>query len=57
LVVVVLRVADVQDAWWEALPEQARQLPVDRCVLGRRAVSSPRVGLICCSWPRLVLDM
>lgn len=23
----VLRVAGVQDAWWEMLPEQARQLP------------------------------
>lgn len=25
----VLRVAGVQDAWWEVLPEQARQLPAD----------------------------
>ena len=25
----VLRVAGVQDAWWEMLPEQARQLPAE----------------------------
>lgn len=28
-VVAVLRIAAVQDTWWEVLPEQARQLPVE----------------------------
>ena len=27
--VAVLRVAVAQDTWWEVLPEQARQLPVE----------------------------
>jgi transposase, IS5 family len=54
-VVAVLRVSEAQDAWWEVLPEQLRQLPAelaridaylddDRFVAPWRAVFAVRLG-------------
>jgi transposase, IS5 family len=54
-VVAVLRVAGVQDSWWEVLPEQARQLPAElasidaflddeRFIVPWRAVFAERLG-------------
>jgi transposase, IS5 family len=54
-VVAVLRVAGVQDAWWEVLPEQARELPAElaqvdaflddeRFIARWRAVFAERLG-------------
>ncbi|MFD2691569.1 ISNCY family transposase, partial [Streptomyces phyllanthi] len=51
----MLRVAGVQDAWWEMLPEQARQLPAElarvdaflddeRFIAPWRAVFAERLG-------------